>query len=73
MQVKLTISSDASFILYLMPETAAERDILRRVAENKELVIMEKLRDSSWPNRPTDSVEITASARSAGAKAIKQE
>lgn len=37
MKAKLEIAGDANFVLCLIPETEAERDILKRVGEQKRL------------------------------------
>jgi hypothetical protein len=62
MKAKLSISGNGWFTLYLTPETDAEREILRRVAECKELTAADRLQTVNhswrdWSDR-TDHIEI---------------
>jgi len=60
MKAKLSISGDGNFTFYMTPESDAEREILRRVAECKELTISDRLRRVvySYGNDHTDHIEI---------------
>lgn len=58
MKAKLSISGNEHFTLYLTPETDAEREILRRVAECKELTAADRLRRVNYTYGETDHIEI---------------
>lgn len=58
MKASLKISGNSAFTLFLMPETDAEREILRRVTECRNLTCADLLRDRNWMSRTTDCIEI---------------
>lgn len=58
MKASLKISGNKHWTLYLTPETDAERDILRRVTEDRSLTCADRLRSAGWMGRDTDHIEI---------------
>jgi hypothetical protein len=58
MKSKLSISGNGHFTLYLIPETEAERDILRRVAECKNMTSADRLKQNQWSSGSNDHIEI---------------